>query len=199
MKFYCVRHGQTVFNTRKMYQGWCDSPLTEKGIEDAKAVGKGLENIPFVQGYSSTSERAVDTMDCILENRNVPKTHLKGLREAHFGELEGTVIDPNTQWEEIMKVGFQKYGGESIQEAVDRFQNTLKNIAKESQEGNILIVSHGAILRYTAATIDLQKMENYSKNGHDMDNCCVMILDYTNDKFTLEDFGNSSYRDSGRR
>ena len=33
--FYYVRHGQTLFNILGRLQGWCDSPLTEKGIADA--------------------------------------------------------------------------------------------------------------------------------------------------------------------
>lgn len=32
MKLYLMRHGETLFNTQKRVQGWCDSPLTEKGI-----------------------------------------------------------------------------------------------------------------------------------------------------------------------
>ena len=30
---YLVRHGQTVFNTRLLIQGRCDSPLTDLGCE----------------------------------------------------------------------------------------------------------------------------------------------------------------------
>ena len=30
-RLYLMRHGQTLFNTLNRIQGWCDSPLTEKG------------------------------------------------------------------------------------------------------------------------------------------------------------------------
>lgn len=33
---YLMRHGETLFNQRRKIQGWCDSPLTEKGIEQAQ-------------------------------------------------------------------------------------------------------------------------------------------------------------------
>ncbi len=26
---YMMRHGQTLFNQKRLMQGWCDSPLTE--------------------------------------------------------------------------------------------------------------------------------------------------------------------------
>lgn len=37
-KIYIVRHGQTQFNVEKRCQGWKDSPLTQKGREQAKKV-----------------------------------------------------------------------------------------------------------------------------------------------------------------
>ena len=33
---YLVRHGETMFNQLNKVQGWCDSPLTVKGINDLK-------------------------------------------------------------------------------------------------------------------------------------------------------------------
>ena len=56
MKIYLVRHGQTLFNQQKKVQGWCDSPLTQEGIQQAIAVSKTLQSIPFEYAYSSTSE-----------------------------------------------------------------------------------------------------------------------------------------------
>ena len=34
-----MRHGQTLFNLRRKIQGACDSPLTKRGIEQAKMAG----------------------------------------------------------------------------------------------------------------------------------------------------------------
>lgn len=200
MKFYCVRHGQTYFNTKMIFQGWCDSPLTEQGIQDAKATGIGMKDIPFIHAYSSTSERAVDTLDYIVGNREIPKDHRKDLKETHFGNLEGEKMDfQSKQFQDAMQAGFKEYGGESTQESAERFLNALRKIAEENKEGNILIVSHGAILSYVAGALNLKKMKEESKAGHNMDNCCAIIIDYTEGKFTLEDFGNSSFRDKGRQ
>ena len=41
---YLMRHGQTLFNARKKIQGWCDAPLTELGIKQAKIAGKYFKN-----------------------------------------------------------------------------------------------------------------------------------------------------------
>ena len=89
MKIYLVRHGQTLFNQQKKVQGWCDSPLTQEGIQQAIAVSKTLQSISFECAYSSTSERAMDTMHYILQDRSVPYAYVKGLKELNFGSLEG--------------------------------------------------------------------------------------------------------------
>ena len=39
---YLMRHGQTLFNLQHKIQGWCDSPLTELGIKQAKVAGKWI-------------------------------------------------------------------------------------------------------------------------------------------------------------
>ena len=56
--FYIVRHGETLFNQKHLMQGWCDSPLTNQAIENARALGKRLQNIKFEGVYTSSSERA---------------------------------------------------------------------------------------------------------------------------------------------
>ena len=42
---YMVRHGQTFLNKYNRLQGWCDSPLTPKGMEDAHSAGRHLAHI----------------------------------------------------------------------------------------------------------------------------------------------------------
>ena len=60
---YLMRHGETLFNVRRKIQGWCDSPLTENGVKQAKAVREILKDIPFDHYYSSTAERCCDTLE----------------------------------------------------------------------------------------------------------------------------------------
>ena len=63
--FYLMRHAQTRFNVQGRIQGACDSPLTDEGIEQAKAARRYFEQegISFTRVYSSTQERACDTAE----------------------------------------------------------------------------------------------------------------------------------------
>lgn len=84
---YLMRHGQTLFNVQQRIQGWCDSPLTELGIQQAKKAGQYFKEhqIHFDHAYSSTSERCCDTLELVTD---MPYTRLKGLKENFYGELE---------------------------------------------------------------------------------------------------------------
>ena len=89
---YLIRHGQTILNKYRRFQGWCDAPLTDQGIEDAKQAGQRLKNVQFDVAYSSDSPRAIQTRDMIItENQfKTPETHeLPNFREQSFGYFEG--------------------------------------------------------------------------------------------------------------
>lgn len=88
MKLYLMRHGETLFNTQKRVQGWCDSPLTENGIWQAEEAKQyfAKKGISFDAVYSSTQERATDTAKIVAPEYTV--TQLKGIKEMNFGSFE---------------------------------------------------------------------------------------------------------------
>lgn len=165
MKFYLVRHGETLFNVKGQIQGWCDSPLTEKGITQVKEAGKKLQEIDFVAGYSSTAERAKDTLHYVLEGRDIPKAHLKGLREIFVGELEGEDESMYAKLGINYFDGFKNIGGESFDEAIDRFVSTLKELEKKHPEGNVCIGTHGGVIMGTIFTIEPSYKEVFMTKG----------------------------------
>lgn len=65
-RLYLVRHGETLFNVQHKIQGWCDSPLTARGIAQAKRLAAYFDPLPLDHAYSSTAERAVDTAELII-------------------------------------------------------------------------------------------------------------------------------------
>ena len=140
---YLMRHGETEFNVRKKIQGWCDSPLTEIGIQQAKIAETYFSNnrIEIDHAYSSTSERASDTLEIVTGNQ-MPYQRLKGLKEWHFGAFEGESehLNPSIPYGDF----FEKFGGESEEKMRDRLATTLKMIMDSADHQNVLAVSHGA-------------------------------------------------------
>lgn len=159
INFYLIRHGETEWNLANRMQGSKNSPLTEKGIADAKLTGQFLSKTPFIAAYASTQPRAIETRDHILEQQDpvlgrVPCGELNALCEMNFGEWEGQSIDALKR-----TPSFQDYlyfpdkfdpvrnQGEHYLDVILRMQEALQQLAHEHASGNILIVSHGASLR----------------------------------------------------
>lgn len=144
--FHYVRHGETLFNVLGRMQGWCDSPLTERGIRQAEMAHDSLLSVPLNRAFSSTSERCVDTANIILKDRNVPLTTAKSLKETFFGDWEGEkeclILDS-------LKIhrqtgDFSDAHGESRAQVRERILTTFDQILSTCKDGDsILIVSHG--------------------------------------------------------
>ena len=88
---YLMRHGETMFNEQQRIQGWCDSPLTERGREQARAAGRILaeRGVVFDHAVCSTAERASDTLELVLETmgQSLPYERMKALKERFHGKL----------------------------------------------------------------------------------------------------------------
>ena len=175
-KLYLMRHGETLFNTQKRVQGWCDSPLTAKGIEQAKIAhawfeGKGIR---FEEVYSSTQERACDTAKIVAPSQNV--TQLKGLKEMSFGQLEAQpemLLPKFRQGARSFEDLLVPFGGEDIYQVGHRVYDTLKSVLDETEAKNLLMVSHGAALWGLIQYLDLPFPE-----GVRFGNCNICIYEY---------------------
>jgi broad specificity phosphatase PhoE len=86
--YYIVRHGETEGNIKLIIQGHSDSPLTEKGLEQAHLISKELSEIPFNSAYSSDLGRARQTAEIIIKDKDIKFITTTHLRERCFGEYE---------------------------------------------------------------------------------------------------------------
>ena len=58
MILYLMRHGQTDWNVEGRVQGWNDTPINKKGLEQAHFAGEKLINEEIETVYSSDLKRA---------------------------------------------------------------------------------------------------------------------------------------------
>lgn len=186
---YLMRHGQTLFNVRRKIQGWCDAPLTTLGQKQAQIAGEYFikNHIVFDHAYSSTSERACDTLELATHNQ-IPYTRVKGLKEWNFGVFEGESEDLNP----ALPYGdfFKQYGGEGEMELRQRMANTLLEIMQKDDHQVVLAVSHGAscrgFMRYWAKN---QQVDQKQRLG----NCCILKFEFENDEFSLVEIINHDF------
>ena len=68
-KLIILRHGQSTWNAIPTFTGWCDAPLTQRGIAEAKSSGDLFreQNFVFDAAFTSTLQRATITCEMALE------------------------------------------------------------------------------------------------------------------------------------
>ncbi|KXT74691.1 Phosphoglycerate mutase family [Streptococcus sp. DD10] len=179
---YLMRHGQTLFNQRHLIQGWCDSPLTKLGIYQAQVARDYFKQagITFDAAFSSTQERATDTLEIVTEGA-LPYQRIKGLKEWNFGVFEGESEDlnPSIPYRDF----FVPYGGESQTQVQERMDTTIRQLMDGSAGKHILMVSHGGAL-FNFARVHEHNWE-CQPQGH-IGNCCIYVFRYQNQEFYLE-------------
>jgi len=148
-----VRHGQTVWNLAGKRQGHLDSPLTEMGIAQAKALAERLAQENFRILYSSDLGRAVQTAQIIASVTAHEIITDARLRERHLGIFQGLSGDEireryPEEYHQHRTIGpdYVIPGGESMRQQVERNVTCLTAIAEKHIGHTIVVVSHGGVL-----------------------------------------------------
>jgi len=93
-KLVLLRHGQSQWNLDNRFTGWVDVPLSELGVQEAKAAGKLLrdEGFRFDIAYTSVLKRAIKTLWIVLEELDqmwIPVVRTWRVNERMYGGLQG--------------------------------------------------------------------------------------------------------------
>lgn len=199
VKLYFVRHGETHFNVEKRLQGFCDSPLTDNGIAQAKSVGIGLSDIEFKAVYASESQRVVDTARYAIGHRNIPIITDPRLKEMNFGVLESLLqTEILAQYGNILETLFSLKDlnmsapeGESYLQLFSRTSSAIHEIIHKhkNEGGNVLVFSHGVTIGNYL--MQLAKMSGYPHH----ENCSVSVVKYLNGEFFVDRIADTTFRD----
>lgn len=163
-----TRHGESEWNLKNLFTGWKDPGLTEKGIEEAKAAGRGLKalGLSFDIAYTSALTRAQHTLSLILEEIGQPGlTTIKDwrLNERDYGDLSGlNKAETAAKYgDEQVHVWRRSYdvpppGGESLKDTVARvLPYYLAEILPRVMRGErVLVAAHGNSLRALAMVLE---------------------------------------------
>ena len=186
---YAMRHGETLFNQLRRVQGYADSPLTERGFEQCRQAGLMFvgRNLSFDHFYSSTSERARDTLEQIMYamfGELVPYEAVKGLKEFDRGLFEGQPLYLMPHSQQVTDSYFDPFQGESPQHSFERIHNTLCEIMSRDEHNQVLVVSHGGVLgqlyRRLSGTKEVVPGQRYG-----MPNCTVFVYEFDERRWDL--------------
>lgn len=148
-----VRHGQTEWNVRGIRQGHLDSPLTERGLAQAKALAERLKRERFSYLYSSDLGRSVQTAREIAVLTGHEILTDQRLRERNLGIFQGLNAEQiEARYPEerhLMRTtgpGFVIPGGESMVQQVERNVAFLNSLAVRHRGETIVVVTHGGVV-----------------------------------------------------
>lgn len=86
-----LRHGESLWNHLNLFTGWVDVPLTEKGIEEALAAGKLLQDLPIDIVYASTLSRALMTAMIAMSKHKGGRTPIISHPKGSSLEISGKI------------------------------------------------------------------------------------------------------------
>lgn len=168
VKIYLTRHGETEWNKEGKMQGWKDSALTERGIENAKSLGQNLSHINFDCIYCSPLGRALDTAKYIRGDKVTEIIINEDLKEMGFGIWEGMEHEKVEELYPIQRSNFwnephlyQPVDGESFEELFSRVRKALYEIINNAPGENILVVSHTVVIKAIYAIVKNYSLEDF--------------------------------------
>ncbi|WP_010252080.1 histidine phosphatase family protein [Acetivibrio cellulolyticus] len=196
-----VRHAEAEGNLYRIFHGWTDSGITEKGHIQAKKAAERLKDVKIDVIYSSSLKRTMQTAQYIADIKGLPIIRTDKLKEINGGDWEGR------KWDELPGIWPDEYhtwenephihrmpNGETMQEFQERLKNEVMYIIDNNKGKNICIVTHGTAIRALMCHFFYCNLEGMV-NIKWYDNTSISIVDYENGEFHVVVEGDASHLD----
>lgn len=147
-EIWVVRHAQSLGNHAGLFIGRTDSPLSEKGIAQADAVGFEIARraVRVTRIVSSGSRRAVQTASAIAEALGAGELLEQDdrVREMDYGDWEGRAFadvgDPIAVAKLFSNPVFAPPGGESVELLCERTRQAIEDYSQGTEPGAVSVV-----------------------------------------------------------
>ena len=200
MKLIIVRHGESEGNTKEIFAGITNVPLTERGREQAEeTAGYILENYKIDKIYSSPRQRAYDTALPVSKALGIEIEKCDAFMEIDGGKWEGMLFaDLPHMYEKEFDIWLNRQseaicpGGESVKEVYKRANDALLKIAEENDGKTVLITSHATPVKAICCGVlhgDVRKMSEMKW----VSNASVTEIEYKDGIFSMIKMGHDAH------
>lgn len=150
MRLFLARHGETTWNLEHRLQGRADTPLTDRGRAQARALAALLADEPLAAVYASPLQRAAETARPLALRRGLVPELRPELVEIGYGVLEGrTADDPDAEIRALFAarkrdpIGFRPPGGgETYAELRDRLVPFVAELQGRHAGETVAVIGH---------------------------------------------------------
>ncbi len=171
-KVYFVRHGQSEGNASPIFQT-ADSPLSEKGREQAQFIAERASHLSFEIIIASPLPRAKETAEIIAEKTKMPlefselfveRTKPTGLEGLQYGDPKAEKLNDGRK-KELITSGCRITDAENYDDLIVRAKKALDYLSNRA-EREILVATHGTFLRTIVACVMLGDTLTDKNFGH---------------------------------
>jgi broad specificity phosphatase PhoE len=161
VRLLLARHGESLWNAERRFQGHTDVALSARGRAQAEALGRGLRGFRVRAAYVSPFSRALETAELALRGTGVPLAVVDELRELSLGTWEGCTIDEVRALDGDPYVAWLRAphdcpppGGEPLPAVSARVVAALDRITAAHPAGDdVLVVAHGGVISVYACLL----------------------------------------------
>lgn len=147
-----IRHGQTEWNRDQIYRGRADVPLSETGLQQARALAGRLAGERISAVFTSPLKRAYATAEHLEAVSGCAPQVVEGLIDICYGEWEGQsrwrlqrdASELHARWLTQPHL-VRPPGGETLAEVRERASEALRRIIEQQPQRTVAVVSHRVV------------------------------------------------------
>jgi broad specificity phosphatase PhoE len=198
LSLYLLRHGETEFSQQDRFCGRLDAPLTADGHEMATLFAATYGKLGWKAIATSTRARAIDSAAPLATLTGIEASADERLDEMHYGAWQGLSKDEAAardrdyfaRWQRDPSIGPPM--GESPGEVAARAAAAIAALRARHPEGNLLIVSHKALLRILICALFGTELRHY-RCGPGWPAGAVTQVDFASDGPALRRFADVAH------
>jgi broad specificity phosphatase PhoE len=133
-------HGTTTDNEKELATGWNPGQLSNKGVEQSKALFDMIDDPSFDVVFCSDLKRAIDSAEIAFEDR-FPIIHDERIRECNYGDNNGgDATEFKNRMEDFINQPFPN--GESYKDVEERMRSFVEMLKNDYDGKHVAIVAH---------------------------------------------------------
>jgi broad specificity phosphatase PhoE len=152
--FALVRHGGTDYNAARRLNGDPAVPvhLTDEGRAQVAALRDRMAGTQVDLGVRTRFPRTAQTIEILLDGRDVPVVVCADLDDVRLGEFEGHPLEDYRRFREEHGQEARPHGGESRSDALARYVRGFERLLGVAARAP-LVVTHDIPIRFLANAI----------------------------------------------
>jgi len=153
-RVYLVRHGRTEWNTLRVFRGHADVDLDDGGRAQARRTAKALSDVAPACVYTSPLSRSRHTAEILAKAHRLVARVDAAFTDIDYGTWTGRTEAAvrkefprlTEQWRTAPHtVRFPD--GESLDQVRRRAVTRLRELVRQREDGDIILVSHRVVLK----------------------------------------------------